>query len=156
MVKINIVCIGKIKDKYIKDGIDEFRKRLSKYVNLSVIELAEENDNRSVDYAITRETDRIIDTVIKKSKSYNILLDLKGKMKTSEEMAEKMEEISLTYSEINFIIGGSNGVGDEVREVSDFRLKFSPMTFPHQLMRLILFEQIYRWVTINKNIKYHK
>ena len=68
MVKINIVCIGKIKDKYIKDGIDEFRKRLSKYVNLSVIELAEENDNRSVDYAITRETDRIIDTVIKKSK----------------------------------------------------------------------------------------
>lgn len=66
MVKINIVCIGKIKDKYIKDGIDEFRKRLSKYVNLSVIELAEENDNRSVDYAITRETDRIISTIIKK------------------------------------------------------------------------------------------
>ncbi len=156
MVKINIVCIGKIKDKYIRDGITEFSKRLSRYINLSVIELAEENDNKGLENAIAKETERIINTVTKKSKSYNILLDLKGKMKTSEEMAEKMEEISLTYSEINFIIGGSNGVGDEVREVSDFRLKFSPMTFPHQLMRLILFEQIYRWVTINKNIKYHK
>ena len=156
MVKINIVCIGKIKDKYIKDGIDEFRKRLSKYVNLSVIELAEENDNRSVDYAITRETDRIIDTVIKKSKSYNILLDLKGEMKTSEEMALKLEKISLTNSEINFIIGGSNGVGDKLRQIVDCRLKFSSMTFPHQLMRLILIEQIYRWITINKNIKNHK
>ena len=156
MVKINIVCIGKIKDKYIKDGIDEFRKRLSKYVNLSVIELAEENDNRSVDYAITRETDRIIDTVIKKSKSYNILLDLKGEMKTSEEMALKLEKISLTNSEINFIIGGSNGVGDKLRQIVDCRLKFSSMAFPHQLMRLILIEQIYRWITINKNIKYHK
>ena len=156
MVKINIVCIGKIKDKYIKDGIDEFRKRLSKYVNLSVIELAEENDNRSVDYAITRETDRIIDTVIKKSKSYNILLDLKGEMKTSEEMALKLEKISLTNSEINFIIGGSNGVGDKLRQIVDSRLKFSSMTFPHQFMRLILIEQIYRWITINKNIKYHK
>lgn len=156
MVKINIVCIGKIKDKYIKDGIDEFRKRLSKYVNLSVIELAEENDNRSVDYAITRETDRIISTIIKKNKSYNILLDLKGEMKTSEEMATKLEKISLTNSEINFIIGGSNGVGEKLKKIVDFRLKFSPMTFPHQLMRLILVEQIYRWVTINKNIKYHK
>ena len=156
MVKINIVCIGKIKDKYINDGIVEFRKRLSKYVNLSVIELAEENDNRSVDYAITRETDRIIDTVIKKSKSYNILLDLKGEMKTSEEMALKLEKISLTNSEINFIIGGSNGVGDKLRQIVDCRLKFSSMTFPHQLMRLILIEQIYRWITINKNIKYHK
>ena len=156
MVKINIVCIGKIKDKYIKDGIDEFRKRLSKYVNLSVIELAEENDNRSVDYAITRETDRIIDTVIKKSKSYNILLDLKGEMKTSEEMALKLEKISLTNSEINFIIGGSNGVGDKLRQIVDCRLKFSSMTFPHQLMRLIFFEQLYRWLGINNNIKYHK
>lgn len=130
MVKINIVCIGKIKDKYIKDGIDEFRKRLSKYVNLSVIELAEENDNRSVDYAITRETDRIISTIIKKNKSYNILLDLKGEMKTSEEMATKLEKISLTNSEINFIIGGSNGVGEKLKKIVNFRLKFSPMTFP--------------------------
>lgn len=77
-------------------------------------------------------------------------------MKTSEEMATKLEKISLTNSEINFIIGGSNGVGEKLKKIVDFRLKFSPMTFPHQLMRLILVEQIYRWVTINKNIKYHK
>ena len=156
MVKINIICVGKIKDGYIRDGMDEFRKRLSRYVKLSIIELAEENDNKGVENAIIRETGRIIDLMAKRNNSYNILLDLKGKMKTSEEMSEELERISLTNSEINFIIGGSNGVGDEVREVSDFRLKFSPMTFPHQLMRLILFEQIYRWVTINKNIKYHK
>ena len=88
--------------------------------------------------------------------SFNILLDLKGKIQTSEEMAKKLDEISLNYSEVNFIIGGSNGVGDELRKMVDFRLAFSSMTFPHQLMRLILCEQIYRWVAINKNIKYHK
>ena len=71
-------------------------------------------------------------------------------------MAEEIENISLRYSEINFIIGGSNGVGDELRKLVDFRLAFSSFTFPHQLMRLILMEQIYRWISINKNIKYHK
>ena len=156
MVKINIICVGKIKDGYIRDGMDEFRKRLSRYVKLSIIELAEENDNKGVENAIIRETRRIIDLMAKRNNSYNILLDLKGKMKTSEEMSEELERISLTNSEINFIIGGSNGVGDELRQISDFCLKFSPLTFPHQLMRLILIEQIYRWVTISKNIKYHK
>lgn len=156
MVKINIICIGKIKDSYIREGIDEFIKRLSKYVRLSIIELAEENDNKGVENAVLRETGRIIATMAKRDNSYNILLDLKGKMRTSEEMSEELERISLTNSEINFIIGGSNGVGDELRQKSDFSLKFSPMTFPHQLMRLILIEQIYRWITISKNIKYHK
>ena len=84
------------------------------------------------------------------------MLDLKGKMLTSEEMADKIEKISITNSEINFIIGGSNGVNDNLREIADFRLWFSKMTFPHQLMRLILSEQIYRWISINNNIKYHK
>ena len=81
---------------------------------------------------------------------------MKGKLKSSEEMAEEIENISLRYSEINFIIGGSNGVDDELRKLVDFRLAFSSFTFPHQLMRLILMEQIYRWISINKNIKYHK
>ena len=97
-----------------------------------------------------------MESSVRSHKSYNILLDLKGEMKTSEEMALKLEKISLTNSEINFIIGGSNGVGDKLRQIVDCRLKFSSMTFPHQLMRLILIEQIYRWITINKNIKYHK
>ena len=156
MVKINIICIGKIKDKYIRDGISEFSKRLSRYANLNIIELPEEDDNKGIENAIMKETDRIIDTINKRNQSYNILLDLKGKAKTSEEMARNIEKLSLTNSEINFIIGGSNGVNDKLREIVDFRLNFSSFTFPHQLMRLILIEQIYRWISINKNIKYHK
>ena len=156
MVKINIICVGKIKDKYIKDGIEEFSKRLSKYTTLSIIELIEEDDNKGIENAIAKETERIINLVNKKMQSFNILLDLKGKMQTSEEMAMKLNDISMTCSEVNFIIGGSNGVSDELRKIVDFRLAFSLMTFPHQLMRLILCEQIYRWVAINKNIKYHK
>jgi ribosomal RNA large subunit methyltransferase H len=150
------VCIGKIKEKYIKEGINEFLKRLSKYIKLEIIELAEEDDNKGIENAINSETERIINAISKKSYSYNILLDLKGKMLDSEEMAQKIEEISMISSEINFIIGGSNGVNDNLRKIVDFRLCFSPMTFPHQLMRLILTEQLYRWVSINNNIKYHK
>lgn len=156
MVKINIVCIGKVKDKYIRDGIEEFSKRLSRYANFNVVELSEEDDNKGIESAISKETERIINVINKKSQSYNILLDLKGKQKSSEEMAELLEKITIQKSEINFIIGGSNGVGDELRKIVDFRLNFSLFTFPHQLMRLILAEQIYRWISINNNIKYHK
>lgn len=156
MVKINIVCIGKVKDKYIRDGIKEFSKRLSRYANFNVVELSEEDDNKGIESAISKETERIINIINKKSQSYNILLDLKGKQKSSEEMAELLEKITIQKSEINFIIGGSNGVGDELRRIVDFRLNFSLFTFPHQLMRLILAEQIYRWISINNNIKYHK
>ena len=156
MVKINIVCIGKVKDKYIRDGIEEFSKRLSRYANFNVVELSEEDDNKGIESAISKETERIINIINKKSQSYNILLDLKGKQKSSEEMAELLEKITIQKSEINFIIGGSNGVGDELRKIVDFRLNFSLFTFPHQLMRLILAEQIYRWISINNNIKYHK
>ena len=156
MIRINVVCIGKIKEKYIKEGINEFLKRLSKYIKLEIIEIAEEDDNKGIENAINSETERIINAISKKSYSYNILLDLKGKMLDSEEMAQKIEEISMISSEINFIIGGSNGVNDNLRKIVDFRLCFSPMTFPHQLMRLILTEQLYRWVSINNNIKYHK
>lgn len=156
MIKINIICVGKIKDKYIINGIEEFTKRLTKYTNLSIVELNEEDDNKGISNAIEKETERIINKISKKNQSYNILLDLKGKLRSSEEMAEEIEKISLNYSEINFIIGGSNGVGDELRKIVNDRLAFSPLTFPHQLMRLILIEQIYRWISINKNIKYHK
>ena len=156
MVKINIVCLGKVKDKYIRDGIKEFSKRLSRYANFNVVELSEEDDNKGIESAISKETERIINVINKKSQSYNILLDLKGKQKSSEEMAELLEKITIQKSEINFIIGGSNGVGDELRRIVDFKLNFSLFTFPHQLMRLILAEQIYRWISINNNIKYHK
>lgn len=158
MIKLNIICVGKIKEKYITMGIDEFSKRLTRYVKLSIIELPEENDNLNIELAVEKETDRIIQYIQKKSFTgiYNILLDLKGLEQTSEDMAKKIDKLSLTNSEINFIIGGSNGVSDKLRAVVDFRLAFSHFTFPHQLMRLILLEQLYRWVSINKNIKYHK
>ena len=156
MIRISVVCIGKIKDKYIKEGIAEFSKRLSKYIKLDITELAEEDDNKGIENAVNSETERIINAISKKNYSYNILLDLNGKMLSSEEMADKIEKISMTNSEINFIIGGSNGVNDKLRKIVDFSLCFSPMTFPHQLMRFILTEQIYRWISINNNIKYHK
>ncbi|ACZ01502.1 23S rRNA (pseudouridine(1915)-N(3))-methyltransferase RlmH [Streptobacillus moniliformis] len=154
MLKINLICIGKIKEKYIIDGIEEFLKRLSKYVKINVIELKEEADN-NVYFAINKESKLLIDSINKNS-GYNILLDIKGNNITSEELSDKISNLKLNYSEINFIIGGSNGYNDEVRKLADFKLSFSKMTFPHQLMRLILIEQIYRSICIENNIKYHK
>lgn len=154
MLKINIICLGKIKEKYIVEGINEFSKRLGRYVKLNFIELKDETDN-IVNVAINKESKSLLDA-INKNIGYNILLDLKGKGLTSEELAEKIDTLTLNVSTINFIIGGSNGYNDEVRNVSDMRISFSKMTFPHQLMRLILVEQIYRAICINNNISYHK
>lgn len=154
MLKINIICVGKIKEKYIVEGINEFSKRLGRYVKLNFIELKDGADN-IVNVAINKESKSLLDA-INKNIGYNILLDLKGKGLTSEELAEKIDTLTLNVSTINFIIGGSNGYNDEVRNVSDMRISFSKMTFPHQLMRLILVEQIYRAICINNNISYHK
>ncbi|CAM3166338.1 23S rRNA (pseudouridine(1915)-N(3))-methyltransferase RlmH [Streptobacillus ratti] len=154
MLKINLICVGKIKEKYIIEGIEEFLKRLSKYVKINIIELKEEADN-NVDFAINKESKLLIDSINKNS-GYNILLDIKGENITSEKLSCKISNLKLNYSEINFIIGGSNGYNDEVRKLADFKLSFSKMTFPHQLMRLILIEQIYRSICIENNIKYHK
>ncbi|MDK9580261.1 23S rRNA (pseudouridine(1915)-N(3))-methyltransferase RlmH [Sneathia sanguinegens] len=151
-MKINIIAIGKIKEKYIIDGIAEFSKRLSKYINLNIIELQEEVDNST---AIKKESDKIL-AYLSKTKSYNILLDLKGKFIDSIELSNKLFDLTLNYSEISFIIGGSRGVSREVKEKADYLLAFSKLTFPHQLFRLILLEQIYRAICISKNIKYHK
>lgn len=154
MLKINIICIGKIKEKYIEEGIKEFLKRLTKFANVSIIELKDENDTNT-SLAIQKETNLLINEINKNS-GYVILLDLKGKNISSEELSEKISDISMNYSIINFVIGGSNGYSDNLREISNFRLSFSKMTFPHQLMRLILMEQVYRAMSIINNIKYHK
>lgn len=154
MLKINIICVGKIKEKYIVDGINEFSKRLGRYIKLNIIEIKDEADN-VINFAINKESKNLLDT-INKNIGYNILLDLKGKGLTSEELAKKIDELTLSVSTINFIIGGSNGYNDEVRNIADMRISFSKMTFPHQLMRLILVEQIYRSICINNNISYHK
>ena len=155
-MNINIICIGKIKDKYINDGIAEFSKRMTSFASLNIIELKEYNKEDSVNISIEKESSEILKQ-ISKSNSYNILLDLDGKEITSENMSKYIDDLkNKGVSSINFIIGGSNGVNKEVKSSVDMKLKFSHFTFPHQLMRLILLEQVYRWFAISNNIKYHK
>ena len=155
-MNINIICIGKIKDKYINEGITEFSKRMTSFASLNIVELKEYNKEDSISISIEKESLEILKQ-ISKSNSYNILLDLDGKEITSENMSKYIDDLkNKGISSINFIIGGSNGVNKEVKNSVDMKLKFSHFTFPHQLMRLILLEQVYRWFAISNNIKYHK
>ena len=160
MLHINIICVGKIKEKYLRDAIDEYFKRLSKYCQLKIIELPDEkipnNPSEKEVLAIKEKEGQNIINNIKKD-SYNICLDLKGKQFTSEEFSKKLENISLNqYSTINFIIGGSLGISDNVLSISNELISFSKMTFPHQLFRVFLLEQIYRAFKISNNETYHK
>lgn len=155
-MNINIVCVGKIKEKYIIDGIAEFSKRMQAFGKFKIIELKEFGNDSDRESSISREA-KSVQEALEKNKGFNILLDIGGKNFSSKEMAREIENICVKgYSTINFIIGGSYGVSDDIRRVSNLSLSFSKMTFPHQLMRLILSEQSYRWFSIINNIKYHK
>ena len=155
-MNVNIICVGKIKEKYINDGIAEFVKRMQAFGKLSITELKEFGNDFERELSIKKEAESIL-AALEKKKGFNILHDIGGKNFSSEEMAQKIEDIGIKgFSTINFIIGGSYGVSDDIRKVSNLSLSFSKMTFPHQLMRLILMEQIYRWFSIINNIKYHK
>lgn len=155
-MNINIICIGKIKEKYILDGIQEFVKRMQAFGKLKIFELKEDGNDSNRNMSIEKESKSILET-LEKNKGFKILLDIQGKNFSSEDMASQIEKIGLNGdSTINFIIGGSYGVSEDIRKSADLRLSFSKMTFPHQLMRLILIEQIYRWFSIIKNTKYHK
>lgn len=156
MISVNLICVGKVKEKYIKLGIDEFEKRLKSYIKFKVIELKEDGNDSNRLESIEKESQNIIDQ-LKKAKGYNILLDIEGKNYSSEEVASRLEALSISgNSTFNFVIGGSYGVSNELKSMADLRLSFSKMTFPHQLMRLIFIEQLYRWFSILKNTKYHK
>lgn len=155
-MNISIVCVGKIKEKYIIEGINEFLKRMQSFVKMRIIELKEDGNDNNRNLSIEKEGEEILKT-LEKIGGYNVLLDIQGKNYSSEEMAEEIERLTVNgVSSINFIIGGSYGVSESVRRASQMKLSFSKMTFPHQLMRLILTEQIYRWFSILKNTKYHK
>lgn len=155
-MNVNVICVGKVKEKYINDGIAEFAKRMQSFGKLSIIELKEFGNDFERELSIKKEAENIL-LALEKKKGFNILLDISGKNFSSEEMAQKIEDIGIKgFSTINFVIGGSYGVSDDIRKVSNLSLSFSKMTFPHQLMRLILMEQIYRWFSIINNIKYHK
>ena len=159
-MKITLITVGKIKEKYLKDAIAEYSKRLSRYCKLEIVEVADEKtpDNASdtVEDAIRdKEGERILKYI--KEVAYVITLEIAGKMLTSEEMAEKIEKLGVQgTSHIIFIIGGSIGLGREILKRSDYALSFSKMTFPHQLMRVILLEQIYRSYRIINHEPYHK
>ena len=158
MLHINIVCIGKIKETYLKDAIIEYSKRLSKYCMLSIIEV---NDEPIPNNASMADEEKIIEVESLKlqnalPKGCNILLDLQGKEYSSTEFASKIESLQLTNSTLNFIIGGSLGTSQGLRNICQERICFSKMTFPHQLMRVFLLEQIYRSFKIINNEKYHK
>lgn len=126
MLKINIITVGKVKEQYINDGIKEFSKRLSKYVSLKIVELAEEADNAT---SVDIESNRIL-AYLEKTKGYTILLDLKGKELDSVELSNKISKLTINYSEISFLIGGSKGINNMVREKCDYSLCFSKFTFP--------------------------
>ncbi len=155
-MNVTIICIGKVKEKYIVEGISEFLKRMQSFAKMKIIELKEDGNDNSRNISIEKESEDILKT-IEKLGGYNILLDIQGRNFSSEEMATEIEKLTVNgVSSINFIIGGSYGVSESVRKTADMKLSFSKMTFPHQLMRLILCEQIYRWFSIIKNTKYHK
>lgn len=150
------MCIGKVKDKYILEGINEFLKRMQSFAKMKIVELKEDGNDSNRNVSIEKESEDIL-KILEKLGGYNILLDIQGKNYSSEEMATEIERLTVNgVSTINFVIGGSYGVSQRVRENSQMRLSFSKMTFPHQLMRLILTEQIYRWFSIINNGKYHK
>lgn len=159
-MKITIITVGKIKEKYLKDAIDEYSKRLSKYCKLEIIEVADEKtpDNASAvveDSIRSKEAERIVKYI--KDDAYLITLEINGKQLTSEELADKVDKLGVQgVSHIIFVIGGSIGLGEAVLQKSDFALSFSKMTFPHQLMRVILLEQIYRSYRIINGEPYHK
>ena len=158
MLHINIVCVGKIKENYLKDAINEYSKRLSKYCKLNIIELNDEPipNNLNEKIAANIKINEGIKILSQIKNSYVITLDLKGKQYTSEEFSNKLEKIYLNNSSITFIIGGSLGISTDVLEKSNELISFSKMTFPHQLIRVFLLEQIFRAFKIQNNETYHK
>ncbi|PLR79995.1 23S rRNA (pseudouridine(1915)-N(3))-methyltransferase RlmH [Bacillus canaveralius] len=159
-MNISIVTVGKLKEKYLKQGIDEYLKRLTSYAKVEVIEVADEKapevlSSLEMEQVKQKEAERILAKI--SPDTHVIALAIEGKQKSSEELADALDRLA-TYgkSKVAFTIGGSLGLGDDVLKRADDKLSFSKMTFPHQLMRLILVEQIYRAFRINRGEPYHK
>lgn len=143
---IKIICVGKVKEKYLRDAISDYEKRISKYHKINIIEVDDSN--------MKEEAIKIKQYI--KSNDYVITLEIEGNMLTSVELADKIDKTFITNPNITFIIGGSDGLDDSIKERSNYKLSFSKFTFPHQLFRVILLEQIYRSFKILNNETYHK
>ena len=159
-MNITVIALGKLKEKYLKDAISEYSKRIGAYGKLDIIELtpvrlSDSPSQTEIDNALSKEAEEIKKKI--PNGSYVFSLCVEGKQKSSEELAKTIQDVTLNgKSNIVFIIGSSFGLSPEIKKLSDSRLSFSPMTFPHQLMRVMLLEQIYRAFQINTNGKYHK
>ena len=159
MLSIQIICVGKIKEKYLKDALEEYKKRLSRYCKLTITELPDEKIpdklNGSLENDIKAKECANIRNHIKKD-SYIVALDLKGKEFTSEEFSKKIDALSMETSNLTFIIGASLGLTQELLSICHLKICFSKMTFPHQLIRVFLLEQIFRAFKIAKGETYHR
>lgn len=159
-MEINIISVGKIKEDYFKKAIEEYEKRLKAYCRVNFIELKDESEGKNlsdkdIDIILDKEGKRILEKI--KERSFIIVLDIKGKSIDSVEFSKKINDIMLDgISSIDFIIGGSLGISQEVKDKANYSLSFSKFTFPHKLMKVILMEQIYRAFTIINNKTYHK
>ncbi|MBU5257124.1 23S rRNA (pseudouridine(1915)-N(3))-methyltransferase RlmH [Tissierella praeacuta] len=159
-MNIRVIGVGKIKEKYIQEGIKEFTKRLSRYCSLDIVEIDDEKapeglSEKEMDMVKNKEGDKILSKI--PQSSFVIALVIEGKQLSSEDLSIKMKELMINgTNDISFVIGGSLGLSKDVINRSNFKLSFSKMTFPHQLMRLILLEQIYRGWRIMRGEPYHK
>ena len=143
---IKIICVGKVKEKYLRDAISDYEKRISKYHKINIIEIDDSN--------MKEEAIKIKQHI--KNNDYVITLEIEGNMLTSIELANKIDKIFITNPNIIFIVGGSDGLDKSIKEISNYKLSFSKFTFPHQLFRVVLLEQIYRSCKILNNETYHK
>ncbi len=150
---IKLITVGTIKEKYLKDAIEEYTKRIKKYTNIELIEVKDEGLVEE-SKAIALEAEKIKKHL--SPRDYVVTMEIEGKQLTSEEFSEKLNQIQIENSNIVFIIGGSYGLSDEIKQLSKLHLSFSKMTFPHQLFRVLLLEQIYRCYKILNNESYHK
>ncbi len=159
MLSVNIICVGKLKESYLREATEEYAKRLKTLCKLSVIELPEERvgddpSDAEISRTVNAESERIMAKLGKGD--YVIALCVEGKNISSEELSARLEDISMRSSTVDLIIGGSWGLSDAVKQRADFRLSMGKMTFPHQLFRVMLLEQLYRAFQISRGTKYHK
>lgn len=159
MINVTLIAVGKLKEKYLKDAVAEYFKRLGAFCKINIIEVDEEKigDNPSkaqIDNVLEKEGQRIIKKIPKSSSV--ITLCIEGKEYSSPDFSHLLDNISMTSSSVCFIIGGSFGLSDEVKRLSNYKLSFGKMTLPHQLARVVLLEQVYRAFSISNNSKYHK
>lgn len=153
MLKVNIVCVGTIKEKFFTDAISEYSKRLSKFCKLQIVEVAEESKEQSIEKKIEIESERLKNAC----RGFIILLDRCKQEVSSEELSNMLDTLKIAgTSEVSFVIGGSNGVSEEFKRQANKCVSFGKITFPHQLFRVVLLEQIYRAFTISAGLPYHK